>query len=277
MAQFTIAPDVHGSTLHYTLNAWLTIMQRAPRTRAALLYNSTTKGFALLNLEDPTSIADTAALPHLHIITELTRHDQALTAHDIDNPYTIAALQDHIQFMKPPPRPIPLEILLLTALSAAFKSAVEHIEAMTDEQTVKDGTMPLKGTLRKVLNYMAIQFTEHQYEFLHIAYNMSNHEYELLTPADKQHMEQLGKWGDRRLLLSCTIHELKKLLTSDQIRLELPDAKANEQKAGENRKLDSRLDTTALPGPDATPGGRSDHDGAISGPQSDPMEPSPGQ
>jgi len=267
------SPDQNGLSLHSILSHWLTRITKTPRTNAALILNTSTKGFALLNLDSVEAIDYHAQHPEIVALTQLTRHDRPLIERIVDNSYTVGALQDQFYNSPPPPRPIPIELLTEEALSAAFQSAIEHIASLEDETTVKAGDMPLKGTLPKVLNYMAIQFTQHQYEILHIAYNMGSHEYELLTPAEKDRMEKLGKWGDRRTVLSCSLPELKKITTTTQLRLEIPSVETTIQKDSQDRQLDSCIDTARVPETDDAQAGGSRDDESITGQKPDTLEP----
>ena len=112
--------------------------------------------------------------------------------------------------------------LLLTCLEDTLSSAINEISRLTPPTPEVQTDMPLRGTLPACLKYMALQFSQHGYEFLNIAYNMETHEYELLTNAEADKLHKLGTWGDRRMVLTCSAFEITTILATASPQLTIP-------------------------------------------------------
>lgn len=130
-----------------------------------------------------------------------------------------------------------LTAALLTSAEETLLSAISEIARLQPPETEIQVDMALKGTLHKCVNYMALLFSQHGYEFLNIAFNMGTKEYELLTPAEVTTMKNADRWGDRRIVLTCTIYELEKLTTSPQLKLELPNVQKADTQNSKDREL----------------------------------------
>lgn len=239
------------------------------------LYQNKQSGGTVLATRDigEPSEGELNALSLVHWCS-LSSYDLPTVTHLLWDDTALAALTDYVLHELPPEEPRLLQLHAIAALSSAFTSAVNKIADLEDHAAVKGGRLPLTGPLKKVLNYMAIQFSQGQYEFLNIAYNMAAGEYELHTPADIERLHNTGKFGDRRLVLCCSVHELKKIITTDQLKLELPDVEQHLAPTREDRQLDSPINSDGVSLTDATKAGRSDNDGPITRPESDSLEPS---
>jgi hypothetical protein len=243
---------------------------------SAPLYQNPQSGGSVLLPHHPTpALITLIKSSHLIHWTTLTHHETPAIQFCNSNDYAAAALQDYIIHELPSPPWNLFHIHLARALASAFKTAFLENKRLKDEQTIKDRNMPLRGPLKKVITYMALLFNEHQYEFLNIVYNMQQHEYELLTPAELSKMHTTGKFGDRRLVLTCTIHELRHLTDNTQLTLEILNAETTQPQNRQDRTLTPRIDPTPLPGSDAPQTRRPGNDAADTEPQPNNLEPPP--
>lgn len=273
MDQNKLPDSLIGDNLPAALQNALAMLRTGDPPYVVLILNADSGGFIPL----PEGYSATLRLTDSHRsfipVAMLRPEDIIITERILDDPFALASLADFILHNLENSLSQDIPTLTIQALSLAFKSATEYIDSLPKPVIQQEETMALKGPLPKVLNYMGIMFAQGGYEFLNIAFNMAAKEYELLTAAEIEKMRSLSKWGDRRLVLTCTVHELKHLLPSPQITLEIPSVEKDHPKTSQDRQLDPRLNSERIPRSDGPDAGRSRDDGSNAGDEPNHLEP----
>jgi len=262
-----------GDNLDVTFRKATELLSMEVTTDVGIYLNQRSSGLISIALNDLDAKAHIARDPSCYPYLFLYLDDLPIINQIIASPFISEVLYDHIIHVKPPIMPLSITAFILEVFPPMLRDALERIDELSQPQTIQESNMALRGPLTKVVNYMAVMFAQHGYEILNIAFNMSSHEYELLTPAEVDRMEKTNKWGDRRKILSCSIHELRNITATPQLTLELVNDTANNAYPGENRELNPHIDSSTLPRENGPSIRRSGYDQSHPGVESNNMEP----